>query len=214
MKKTAASKPKGGADGSKLPLLRGSRRVTGILIGCLMLISLVLAIYFVSCGESQIQKQLHPLRYSEIEEREAQAYELDPYLVYAVILAESNFDAQAVSHAGAMGLMQLMPATYEWLAGQDGKTETTQEELLQPEINVKYGCKFLAILLQRYEQIALAVAAYNAGPGNVDSWLENTEYAPDGKHLEKIPFSETEHYTKKVLSNYEAYQRLYQTQMP
>ncbi len=168
-----------------------------------------LGIYFVSCGEVQLQMRIHPLEYSEIVEREAQTYEIDPLLVYAVIKVESNFVADAVSHAGAMGLMQIMPDTYRWLAEKNGFTDVAQEDLLIPEINIKYGCMFLSILLQRYSQTASAVAAYNAGLGNVDKWLEDSEIAPDGENLERIPFSETRHYTDRVLENYKLYQRLY-----
>ena len=104
---------------------------------------------------------------------EAQNYDIDPLLVYAVIKAESNFDVNAVSNAGAMGLMQIMPETYEWLASKEGITDVSQEDLLNPEINIKYGCMFLSILLERYPQLSSAVAAYNAGFGNVDNWLED-----------------------------------------
>ena len=133
-------------------------------------------------------KSIHPLGYSEIVEREAQNYHIDPLLVYSVIKAESNFDADAVSNAGAMGLMQIMPETYEWLASKEGITDVSQEDLLNPEINIKYGCMFLSILLERYPQLSSAVAAYNAGFGNVDNWLEDITIAPDGEHLEHIPF--------------------------
>ena len=180
------------------------------MVGILMIICIVLGIYFVSGGEKQIQKSIHPLGYSEIVEREAQNYDIDPLLVYAVIKAESNFDVNAVSNAGAMGLMQIMPETYEWLASKEGITDVSQEDLLNPEINIKYGCMFLSILLERYPQLSSAVAAYNAGFGNVDNWLEDIAIAPDGKNLEHIPFPETEQYTEKVLKNYQQYQRLYE----
>ena len=95
-----------------------SKKFVYSLVGILMMICIVLGIYFVSGGEEQIQKSIHPLGYSEIVEREAQNYHIDPLLVYSVIKAESNFDADAVSNAGAMGLMQIMPETYEWLASK------------------------------------------------------------------------------------------------
>ena len=187
-----------------------SKKFVYSLVGILMMICIVLGIYFVSGGEEQIQKSIHPLGYSEIVEREAQNYHIDPLLVYSVIKAESNFDADAVSNAGAMGLMQIMPETYEWLASKEGITDVSLEDLLNPEINIKYGCMFLSILLERYPQLSSAVAAYNAGFGNVDNWLEDITIAPDGEHLEHIPFPETEQYTEKVLKNYRQYQRLYE----
>ena len=155
-----------------------SKKFVYSLVGILMMICIVLGIYFVSGGEEQIQKSIHPLGYSEIVEREAQ--------------------------------MQIMPETYEWLASKEGITDVSQEDLLNPEINIKYGCMFLSILLERYPQLSSAVAAYNAGFGNVDNWLEDITIAPDGEHLEHIPFPETEQYTEKVLKNYRQYQRLYE----
>lgn len=180
------------------------------LVGILMVLCIGLGIYFVSGGEKQIQKSIHPMSYSEIVEREAQNYDVDPLLVYSVIKAESNFKADAISGAGAMGLMQIMPETYEWLALKTGETEVSKEDLLNPEINIKYGCLFLSILIEKYPQLKSAVAAYNAGVGNVDNWLHDLTITPDGENLENIPFPETKKYTEKVLSNYQIYQRLYQ----
>ena len=180
------------------------------LVGILMVLSIGLGIYFVSGGEKQIQKSIHPMGYSEIVEREAKNYHVDPLLVYAVIKAESNFEEDAVSGAGAMGLMQIMPETYEWLAQKMGETEVSKEDLLNPEINIKYGCLFLSILTEKYPQLKSAIAAYNAGAGNVDNWLDDLTVTPDGENLENIPFPETKRYTEKVLSNYQLYQRLYE----
>ena len=194
---------------SKHKKIPSSKKFIYSLVGILMIICIVLGIYFVSGGEEQIQRSIHPLEYSEIVEREAQNYNIDPLLVYSVIKAESNFEADAVSSVGAMGLMQIMPETYQWLASREGITEVSQEDLLNPEINIKYGCMFLSILLERYPQLSSAVAAYNAGFGNVDEWLEDITIAPDGENLENIPFPETEQYTDKVLRNYQQYQRLY-----
>ena len=146
MANTYAKSPK--KKRSKHKKTSSSKKFIYSLVGILMIICIVLGIYFVSGGEKQIQKSIHPLGYSEIVEREAQNYDIDPLLVYAVIKAESNFDVNAVSNAGAMGLMQIMPETYEWLASKEGITDVSQEDLLNPEINIKYGCMFLSILLE------------------------------------------------------------------
>ena len=109
MANTYAKSPK--KKRSKHKKTSSSKKFIYSLVGILMIICIVLGIYFVSGGEKQIQKSIHPLGYSEIVEREAQNYDIDPLLVYAVIKAESNFDVNAVSNAGAMGLMQIMPET-------------------------------------------------------------------------------------------------------
>lgn len=180
------------------------------LVGILMVLCIGLGVFFVSGGEKQIQKSTHPMKYSEIVEREALRYGVDPLLVYSVMKAESKFEPNAISQAGAMGLMQIMPDTYEWLALKSGITGVSKEDLLNPEINIKYGCLFLSILKEKYPQLKSVIAAYNAGSGNVDNWLVDLTITPDGKNLENIPFPETKKYTEKVLKNYQVYQRLYQ----
>ncbi len=187
-----------------------SKKLFYIIASILMIISVVLSIYFVSSGEAHIQRSLHPMAYSEIVEREAQNYGIDPLLVYSVMKAESNFESDAISGAGAMGLMQIMPETYEWLAMRAGATKVAKEDLLNPEINIKYGCLFLSHLMKKYPQLKSVLAAYNAGPGNVDSWLNDSTITPDGENLEYIPFPETKKYTEKVLNHYKIYQRIYE----
>lgn len=128
---------------------------------------------------------------------------LDPDLVFAVIRTESSFRADAVSRSGAQGLMQIMPQTAEWIAWRRSFTHDG-DRIFEPAYNVDLGCYLLSYLIERYEgDLTLAVAAYNAGSGNVDKWLESEEYY-DGETLD-IPFGETRNYVKKVLEAYEKY---------
>ena len=110
---------------------------------------------------------------------------MDKYLIYAIIKAESNFDADALSKSGAIGLMQVMEETaFETL-------NVTKEELYNPKINIEVGVKYYLQLYKKYNNLGLAIAAYNAGMGNVDKWIEEGIINEEGSNLENIPFKET-----------------------
>lgn len=157
------------------------------------------------------QGMLYPVPYEEIVGEQAEAYGLDPALVYAVMRAESSFRPEAVSNKGAYGLMQITEPTFEWLQTKmdDGQTYTT-DDLCQPEVNIRYGCKLLSILLSQYESTETALCAYNAGMGRVGEWLSDEAYSSDGATLHTIPFPETKNYVAAVMSNYDVYHELYQ----
>ena len=107
--------------------------------------------------------------------------------------------------------MQIMPETFEWLQNlSDGEITYSESELLNPEINIKYGTCFLNYLMHHYNgNEQLAVAAYNAGSANVDSWLEDEKYSSDGDNLHSIPFAETKQYVEKVENTKAVYESLY-----
>lgn len=123
---------------------------------------------------------------------------LSPALVYAVIKAESGFDERAKSRAGAVGLMQLLPSTAEFVCRLNG-LEFSPEKLTEGSYNVRLGCLYLDYLLNRFSAEETALAAYNAGEGTVWEWLRDGRYSSDGEHLMHIPYPETENYVKKVL---------------
>lgn len=183
---------------------RGARRllalllVLAIVVGGLCMLS--------SCSSAE---EKYPRTYSDIVSREAADNGLEEALVYAVIRAESNFEADAVSRVGAVGLMQLMPTTYEWMLMRDGNTELTLDDLPDPAVNIRYGCHYLAYLSTKYSDIKTIAAAYNAGDGAVDSWLDDANYSSDGVTLDEIPYPETAAYVEKVADNYEEYKELY-----
>ncbi|MBQ9150861.1 MAG: lytic transglycosylase domain-containing protein, partial [Clostridia bacterium] len=136
-------------------------------------------------------------------------YGLEPELVFAVIKTESNFDSGAVSSAGAVGLMQMMPETFEWLTDEILFDHLESGMLYDPETNIKYGTYLLSRFYDRYGDWELVFAAYNGGVGNVDEWLEDPEYADGDGGLKKIPFKETRQYVKKVTDAWDMYERLY-----
>ncbi len=167
------------------------------------------AISQLSDSEEDIMKAMYPTEYSEYVEASAEEHQLDKALVYGVIKTESNFDQEAESKVGAVGLMQMMPETFEWLQEYRGVEGTyTVEDLQTPEINIDYGCYFLKYLYDYYGNEQCAVAAYNAG-FVVDDWLENPEYSQDGKTLYDIPYPETNNYVDKVFESKEKYNELY-----
>lgn len=147
-----------------------------------------------------------PLGYAGQIAESAQAQQLDPSWVYAVVRRESAFDPNIGSPVGALGLMQLMPATGALMARQLGETLPGNNALLDPGRNLRYGSAYLRGLLDRFDQrFALAVAAYNAGPHRVERWLP-AGGMPADLWVETIPFSETRQYVAAVLSYAVVYQ--------
>ena len=151
---------------------------------------------------------LYPRQYSQVVSREAGEFHLEEALVYAVIRAESGFDREARSHAGALGLMQLTEPTFQWMA-VEYPPENGGGDMLDVNDNIHCGCALLRRLLDHYASPEVALAAYNAGMGNVDRWLSEPEHSGDGRLLTSIPFPETAAYVKKVTKNWRAYEKLY-----
>jgi soluble lytic murein transglycosylase len=135
---------------------------------------------------------------------------LDPYVVAGLIRQESLFNPVAVSPAGAIGLMQVMPATGRSLAQRVGIGTFNPEMLKQPETNVRLGTLFLADQMRRWNGHEPDVfAAYNAGPNRVVRWRQFPEHADEDLYAERIPFAETRDYVKKLRTNARIYRLLY-----
>jgi soluble lytic murein transglycosylase len=158
-----------------------------------------------------MQRTLYPLPEKETVFRYAQENRLDPYLVAAVIHTESRFQNLAESPSGALGLMQLMPDTAQWAAGQMD-IAYDQEQLFETEYNVRMGTWYLRYLLDEFgDSLPLALAAYNAGRGNVSNWLKDGRWDGTLENLSSIPFPETRDYVRKVFKNQQRYQKIYGT---
>ena len=147
----------------------------------------------------------YPLKYKDEIIAAAGEYDSNPAVVAALINAESGFDKDAVSQQGAVGLMQIMPTTAAWVCGQMG-TEYNKNLLTDPQTNIQIGTYYLNYLLQKFVALETALAAYNAGEGNVLLWLENPKYSPDNKTLSTTPFRETNAYVQKILASIEIYE--------
>ncbi|MGI8945655.1 MAG: lytic transglycosylase domain-containing protein [Thermoleophilaceae bacterium] len=150
-----------------------------------------------------------PLRHEDIIRQQASDKGIDAALIAAVIYEESKFRDQT-SHAGARGLMQITPATAEFIARDSGGTAFTQEDLATPQINIAYGAYYLRYLLRRYEgREPLAVAAYNAGETNVNRWVERAGGRDGFDPAAHIPFPETRDYVAGVLEHRGEYAERY-----
>ncbi len=153
-------------------------------------------------------KLMHPKEYTLLVDSYAAQYGLDADLVYAVIKTESSFDEEAVSSANAKGLMQITPETFLWLQTKLHETRG-EEELMEPEVAIQYGCFFLKLLMEEFGDEQTALAAYHQGRGKVNSWLREAENSADGKTLDRIPSQETGHYIDKVTKAKAVYEKLY-----
>lgn len=161
-------------------------------------------------GRDRADLSRYPMTYAPEIRAAAAEFSLDPAYVASVVLAESSFDAEAVSSVGAIGLMQIMPDTGEWIAGKLEDEPFDVQRLYQPEVNLRYGCWYLRFLLDRYDgDMYTASTAYHQGQGRVDQWLEDPEYSEDGRTLTAISSAVTDTYVNRIMESYAHYQELY-----
>jgi soluble lytic murein transglycosylase len=181
-----------------------ARRRLALVIGTLLAAGAV----FASTSplfDKAVKELTLPLRHEDVIRQQAADKNLDPALIAAVIYAESRFVDQT-SHAGAEGLMQILPSTADYIADLSGGTAFEQGDLASPQINIAYGSFYLRYLLDKYNgNEVLTLAAYNAGEGKVDEWLATGEEFT----VERIPFAETREYVEKVLDARSEYRKQY-----
>lgn len=171
----------------------------GIFGITVIILTVTIVVVYINSTKN-LGRVLHPTGYDEYVYEYSEMYNVDPNLVFAVIKAESNFNPEAESDVGALGLMQIMPETFEWLQTyKNGEVTMDSTYLYDPEVNIEYGCIFLQFLLDKYSCEETAVAAYNAGFGAVDGWLVDENYSYDGETLYDIPYPETKSYVEKVM---------------
>jgi soluble lytic murein transglycosylase len=180
------------------------------LLGAVALIATVAAVVMAPWADKAVQELALPLRHEDVIRQQARDKHLDPTLIAGVIYVESHFRDQT-SHAGATGLMQLMPQTADYIARKSGGTRFEQGDLATPQINISYGSWYLRYLLQKYHgNEVLALAAYNGGEGKVDEWWRRAAERGEDFHVTKhIPFAETRDYVGKVLAARRDYRRQY-----
>jgi soluble lytic murein transglycosylase len=187
------------------------RRLALVLGGAVVaVIAIVLA---VPVFKQAVNEFTLPLADQDIIRQQAAEKHLDPALIAAVIYAETKFNPRT-SSAGALGLMQMLPQTAEFLAKRSGATSFTTADLGTPQVNIAYGSYYLRYLLNHYGQNkVLALAAYNGGETNVDTWVRRAR--ADGRRLTvtTIPFPETRAYVAKVLQAQKDYRHTYATEL-
>ncbi len=175
-----------------------------------IIIAVALAWFFFCGGKNMMLRYFYPLQHEEYVTKYSSEYKIDKYLVYAVIHTESKHDPHAVSGAGATGLMQLMEETAAWCNEEGEFGYNIPEDLTDPEANIRIGCYYLSYLLKMHNNnMETALAAYNAGEGNVKLWLEDEQYSAGDGNLKTTPYQETNDYIEKVLKSYKLYKEIY-----
>lgn len=176
-------------------------------------IILLVSVFLNSGANDKLNETMYPLKYESIVSKASQEYNVDECLIYGIIRTESNFNPDAVSQVGAIGLMQLMPDTFVWLQNYRSGYQAElldSDELYDPEVNIDYGVYLLSYLIDRYNgNESLAICAYNAGHGNVDEWLADGTIPESGVMPDDIPFTETSNYLERVTTAKEMYNLLY-----
>ena len=189
-----------------LKLLKDKRLLIGMFIFIFIIIFLIIF-------KDKLLKMVYPKTYNEIVSIYAEKYEVDNNLIFAVIKAESNFNSQAVSNKSAIGVMQIVEETAIDVAKKNGINldgENVEQELLKVDNNINIGTKYLSTLINKYKNIEVSLAAYNAGIGTVDNWIEKGIIKSDGSDIENIQYKETNNYVRKILRDYKIYNYLYE----
>jgi soluble lytic murein transglycosylase len=191
----------GAAHGVERAALARGDRVRKLAVVALLAVGVAAGVLYVIRSEPGWYLRIrYPLRYEQIVRGHARNYRLDPALLAAVIYAESKFEADARSDAGAIGLMQLLPETAKGIAVRTGGKRFVVSDLFDPEINVRYGSWYLRHLLVKYGSERTALAAYHAGQANVDRWRA------EGLGIQ---FPETRYYVDRVAKLKRVYRRAY-----
>ncbi len=174
----------------------------------LLLLPLCLSVIFLFIAEQTLARNSRERRVLPLVTAASREFDVPVAMILAVMRTESDFRADAVSEAGAVGLMQLMPSTFDFLREELLQESLSPDRITDPDVNIRYGSYYLSYLYQRFPSWPLALAAYNAGEGRVEEWLSDERLAKDGV-LHTIPYPETDAYVRAVLTHYEYYLKKY-----
>ena len=174
----------------------------------------ILFLAFLFYDSNWLGKLLYPIRYQEDILVSSANYDVDPFLIAAIIRVETNFNPDKQSRKGAVGLMQIMPDTADWIVQQAGYAPEASTLLHRPDVNIEIGAWYLNSLNQQFSNnMAAVLAAYNAGPGNAKKWLQSGTWDGTFKNIGQIPFGETRHYIQRVFYYYNKYAGLYSDEL-
>jgi len=152
-----------------------------------------------------VRRNLAPVRYQSEIIKYSEKFALEKELLTALIYVESRFDKYSKSPKGAVGLMQLMPSTANWIADQLGYNNFKLADLDDPELNIKFGSWYFSYLYQKFDKdLIITIAAYNAGENNVRKWINN---GWEGNMKQELPFLETDNFVRRVISTRKYYKR-------
>lgn len=186
------------------------QRMGCTLVLAIFVLVLSLSVYFLSQLPAIQREYIYSYPYRQLIEEYSEQYSVDSNLAAAVVLVESKFQNDIHSSTGAVGLMQLMPETAGWIAQELSDPSYTPDALHEPERNIRYGIWYLRSLEREFRgNDILALAAYNAGRGNVHAWMNEYGWGQEFADVEQIPYSETRNYVKKVLEAQRKYAKLY-----
>ncbi len=158
---------------------------------------------------AEVLQILFPVAYWDLIRTHAPSQNLDPFLIAALMAQESSFDADVVSHANAIGLMQILPSTGRSYARRLRIPRYSKVRLTDPATNVKIGTAYFADLIDRFGGVPYALASYNAGPGAVARWKAERPGIAADEFIDDIPYPETQNYVRKILGTAEDYRRVY-----
>lgn len=173
----------------------------------ILLIGLAVLILFVYMPYS-VKQNTYQLEYIDEVERYSAEFDVDKALIYSVIKVESDFHHDAVSDAGAIGLMQIIEDSFDWVKKKLGCDELVFNDMFTPEHSIRFGSYMIDYLYEKYGSIELTAAAYHCGMTTVDNWIEQGIIDPENVDINKIEGSKTQYYVRKILRAYEKYSEL------
>ncbi|MDO4564864.1 MAG: lytic transglycosylase domain-containing protein [Clostridia bacterium] len=187
-----------------------NRKLTIFLVCAIIICAILLLLFFAAPA---VLKQRYRLSYLDEIRASSEEFELDITLVCGLIHTESKFNPSAESRAGAIGMMQIMPATGEEIAAALDIEGFETEMLYQPELNIRFGCYYLSMLIERFDgNVYIALAAYNAGPARAREWVDEYGLSEEGR-IRYIPYPETDNYVDRVIRAQDVYLMLYEDKL-
>lgn len=165
---------------------------------------------FLFLSSSYVGRMMYPIHYKDEIRQNAEKYELDPFLIAAVIRVESNFQPDTESKKGAYGLMQLMPETSDWIIDKASFSNQYKNNLDNPAVSIELGSWYLSWMIRQFHgNMYAVVAGYNAGHGKVTRWIQDKQWDGTLENADMIPYGETRHYIQRVMYYHDKYVRLY-----